>query len=416
MNSVTVNKVKNLKGIVKISGSKNAAIPILCTSLLASNRVILKNIPRISDVYKLIKILRYLNCNVKFKYDKVIIDNSSVEYKPLTIKECSEIRGSYYLIGVMLYLFNKCEIILPGGCKIGKRPIDAHIDAYKAMGYNVSYENDVLIINADNIPKVFNYKMTKSSVGASINTIIGSLRFNNAVLENLVLEPEALDLIEFLKVLGFKIDALENKCVIKGASLNNNKISYMIISDRMEAMTFIIMGLLCGDIKIKNANINHIRYPLDLLINAKYNIVKEKKYIRAIKSRGEAFSIKTNTYPFFPTDMQPLFGVLLALSRGMCIVEETIFENRLQIYKDINSSGGNINVIGNKAYITGVSELNPNNYTSLDLRHSAALLLLILKFGGTVENLSLLERGYEDFFFKLKLLGANFKLKLKKRL
>ena len=320
------------------------------------------------------------------------------------------------MIGVMLYLFNKCEIIMPGGCKIGQRPIDAHIDAYKAMGYDVSYVNDILVIKPNIIASTFNYTMTKQSVGASINTIIGALRFDNAKIDNLVLEPEALDLIDFLKKLGFKIEALASKCVIKKSIITNNIIKHTIIPDRMEAMTFIIMGLLCGDIKIKNANPNHMIYPLDLLINSKYNIVINDKYIRAIKSRGEAFNIKTDVYPFFPTDMQPLFGLLLSLSKGTCIIEETIFENRLQIYKDIDSSGGNINIIGNKAFITGVDNLIPNNYTSVDLRHSAALMLLILKFGGAVNNLSLLERGYEDFFFKIKQLGANFKLKSKKRL
>lgn len=416
MDSVTINKVKKLKGIVKVSGSKNAAIPILCASLLANNKVELKNVPRISDVIKIIKILKYLNCYVKFRNDKVIIDNENMIYKPLVIKECSEIRGSYYLIGVMLYLYNKCEILLPGGCKIGKRPIDAHIDAFEAMGYNVVYDDEILSITLNNNVKEFKYKMIKPSVGASINTILASLKFDNSVLENLVLEPEALDLIEFLKKLGFKIDALKDKCVIKGHVPMDFKISHMIIPDRVEAMTFIIMGLLCGDIKIKNVKSNHIRYPLELLLNANYNIKIEKGYIQAIKSRGKCINIKTDIYPLFPTDMQPLFGVLSSLGIGMCVIEETIFENRLQIYNDINASGGSVNIIGNKAYITGVEKLNSNIYRAYDLRHAASLMLLVLKFGGKVQNLSVLERGYEDFFFKLKLLGANFKLKSKKRL
>lgn len=416
MNSVTIKKAQILKGTVKISGSKNAAIPIICTSLLSSNRVILKNIPRITDIFKLIKILKYLGCKISFKSDKLVIDNKNIQYKPLTIKECSEIRGSYYLIGVMLYLYNKCQILLPGGCKIGKRPIDAHIAAFEAMGYKVEYNNDTLTIYLEKEINSFSYKMTKPSVGASINTIIAALSFSNAIIDDLVLEPEALDLIEFLKKLGFQINAFKNKCVIKGNKLDNLSISHMIIPDRIEAMTFIIMGLLCGDIKIKNVNQNHIIYPLDLLINSKYNIIKNKKYIRAKKSRGEAFDITTNVYPFFPTDMQPLFGVLLSLSRGSAVVEETIFENRLEIYKDINNSGGNINIIGNKVFIDGVEELMPNNYTAYDLRHAAALMLLVLRFGGSVDDLSLLERGYEDFFFKIKLLGANFTIKSKKRL
>lgn len=411
MKSIKVKRVKELKGIVKISGSKNAAIPIICTSIITKDIVKLKNIPRISDLLKLLKILKYLNCKIKFKGNTLKINSKNIKYKPLTIKECGEIRGSYYLIPAMLYLFNQCEILLPGGCNIGKRPIDAHISVFNAMGYKTNIEDNILKVEIEKNIKEFHYAMTKPSVGASINALLCALKCDYAVIESLVLEPEGLDLIEYLKCLGFQIDTLNNKCVFKGYKYSNKKIVYDIIPDRMEAMTFIVMGLLCGSIKVKNVNIHHIKYPLDLLIQSNYNLKIGKNYIKAVKSRGNSFDVKTDIYPLFPTDMQPIIGVLLAYSRGSCVIEETIFENRLQIYKDLIEVGASINIIDNKAYIIGGATLKPGNFKCLDLRHSAAVMLLALKNGGIVENIQLLQRGYEDFFYKIKLLGANFSLK-----
>ncbi len=411
MDRIRINKVKELKGSVRVSGSKNAAIPILCTSLIAKKEVILKNVPKISDILKLITIIKYLNCKVKWKKNALIINSINIEYKPLTIKECSEIRGSYYLIPIMLLLFRRCVIALPGGCKIGKRPIDAHIAAFEALGYKVLFKDNVLTLEKEKDVEKFQYIMSKQSVGASINTILCSLSCSYAVIDNLVLEPEGLAVIDFLKKLGYKVDALAHKCVYKGYEpIKVKKFSFEIIPDRMEAMTFIIMGLLCGKLKIKNVNVDHLKYPLDLLIQAKYKIKKGKNFVQVFHSRRNSFNIKTDIYPLFPTDMQPLFGVLLAYSRGSCTIEETIFENRLQIYKDLFNVGASINLIDNKAYIIGGNMLRPGNFTCVDLRHAAAIMLLLLKTGGKADQIYLLQRGYDNFFNKIKSLGAKFSI------
>ena len=412
MNMITINKVNELRGAVKISGSKNAAIPILCTSILARKKVIFKNIPKISDIKIIIKILRYLNCKIKSGINSLIIDSSKIKYKSLAIKECTELRGSYYFIPVFLYLFDKCDILLPGGCNIGARPIDAHLDAFKAFGYKCVIEENHLWIRRELDIKEPTYKMTKESVGASINAIIAVLKCEYAIIDNLVLEPEALDVISFLKELGFEMDALKQRLVYRGYKENTEKvIKYSIIPDRIEAMTFIVMGLLCGDIKVKNINADHLKYPLDLLVKAGYDIKIKKDYIRAIKSIGNSFDIKTDIYPFFPTDMQPIFGVLLAYSKGSCVIEEAIFENRMHIYNDLNSIGASVNVIGNKAYIIGSNIKGAINLSCKDLRHSAALMLLLLRNGGRLSNINLINRGYDAFFYKIRSLGCNFKIK-----
>lgn len=413
LDKIIIKKPTKLKGTVKISGSKNAAIPILCTSLLSRGKVVLKNVPKITDILKLCRILKRIHCRIKWFMNTLTIDSSEISYEPLVFKECMQIRGSYYLIPVFLYLFGKCEIALPGGCKIGRRPIDIHLEAFKAFGYNsYTVDNILSVIKNDSQNKEVQYTMSKQSVGASINAILTSLHCSYATIDNLVLEPEALAVVELLNQMGYDVVALRSKCVYKGyKGPQSQKIKYRIIPDRMEAMTFIVMGLLCGKIKVKGINIHHMKYPLDLLIRAKYKLRFGKKYIIAYESRGNSFDIQTEVYPLFPTDLQPIFGVLLAHSRGTCTVEEKIFENRMQIYHDMISSGAGINVIDNKAYIIGGTVLSVNTYTCSDLRQAAAVLILVLKHGGTVENIELIQRGYEALFFKLRMLGARFALK-----
>lgn len=411
LKSIIIHKPCELKGSIKISGSKNAALPILCTSLLAKDTVYLHQVPKIADIDKMITIMRYLNCKVKRRKNTLKIQSKNIRYKPLTIPEFSQIRGSYYFIPVLLYLFKRCEISLPGGCKIGQRPIDAHLKAFEAMGYAIRQEKEYLIIEQKEKIKKIHYTMSKVSVGASINAILCSLGSEYAVIDNVLLEPEGLSVVAFLNQLGYRVLTLNQRCVFKGYEPNFKKYEFRIIPDRIEAMTFVLMGLLCGKIKVKNVVVNHIRYPLDCLSKANYKVKVKKNSIKAYRSRGNSFDIKTEVYPFFPTDMQSIFGVLLAHSRGNCVIEETIFENRMQIYKDMIDLGAGINLIGNKAYIIGEEGLQSGTIVCTDLRQSAAAVLYVLKNGGRAENVELIERGYEKFWKKIKSLGAKFSIK-----
>ena len=399
-----------LKGKVNISGSKNAAIPIICTSILKKGKVLLQNIPRISDIFILLKIIKELNCKIFFIQNTLIIDSTNIKYKSLNNEEVRKIRGSYYLIGPLLYLFGKCEIALPGGCSIGERPIDAHIDMLKAYGNKVEIINNVLYAVKIKEEKEITYEMIKPSVGASINAIICATLLNRVVLNNIVIEPEAKDVIEFMKKLGFEIIYNQEECIIYNNVCNNKIVKHKIIPDRIEAMTFIVLGLLTGNIKVCNSNVEDYQYPLNLLLNAGYNIKIKNNKIISKKSRGKAFDIETGIYPKFPTDMQPLFGVLLSVARGSSKITETIFENRMHIYNDLISSKGCINIIDNQAYIMGVDKLSYNNYETKDLRHAAGVILLALTYGGIVDNIDILNRGYEAFFFKIRQLRAVFKI------
>lgn len=400
LNSIQINK-RRLNGTVHIGGSKNAAIPIICASLL-TERIKLYNVPNILDIKRLLNILVYLGSKIKRTKKWVYLDNRNIIYKPLIIEECSLIRGSYYLIPIMLYLFGRCEILLPGGCKIGKRPIDEHINVIKSMGYIVKEEGSFLFVKNGKACDTFRYTMKKESVGASINAILLSLKTSYAVLDNLLIEPECYSLIEMLKKIGFKINAFNKRCVFKGVYTKVKYTTYKIIPDRIEAMTYIAIGLLCGCVKVKNCNPNDMKYPLDLLISNGYDVVIKNNMVIAKEKRAKAFDISTKGYPFFPTDMQPIFGVILAYSIGSARVEENIFENRMQIYKDLINMGADITLIDNKAYINGTNEIKEYTTCAFDLRHGAALLLLGLKNGGVINNLEVVERGYECLYKKLR--------------
>jgi UDP-N-acetylglucosamine 1-carboxyvinyltransferase len=307
-------------------------------------------------------------------------------------------------------LFGKCEIALPGGCSIGNRPIDAHIDMLKTFGNNVEIKDNVLYVSKEKALDEVIYSMTKNSVGASINAIICSALTNKTMLSGLVIEPEAIDVINFMKELGYEIISNHSECIIYNKVYNPKIIKYKIIPDRIEAMTFVIMGLLTGNIAIKNSIVNHYQYPINLLINAGYNIKIRKNKVIAKKSRGKGFDIETSIYPGFPTDMQPLFAVLLALSKGKSQITENIFENRMQIFDDLTLANACVNVVDNKAYLIGVDNLRNMDYECKDLRQSAAVILLVLSFGGSVNNLEILNRGYESFFYKIRQLRAVFKI------
>lgn len=401
-----------LKGKVRISGSKNASLPIICASLLI-DEVSLIDVPRIKDIEILLDILKKLNCSIRWKHNRLYINSKNIIYKPLTIENISLIRGSYYLIPIMLYLFNRCEIAYPGGCSFDSRPIDLHIELFRSLGYLVDVkENSIIFTQKEKIKKI-SYFIPRLSVGASINAILGALSFDYIVLDGLNIEPEGRSVISFLKNIGFDIMAIGGRCIFKSSRPKVLKYSYRIIPDRMEMMTYIVMGLLCGKVKLFNIDYNQIRYPVDLLIKHGYKIDINKDNIISYKSRGEAFDIETSEYPLLPTDMQPLLGVLSLFSRGYGKIVDNIYPSRIQLYKELNKIA-NINIIGNSVYYIGSDYLATSTVKANDLRNAAGLFLYSLKSGGIILNYKIIERGYQDFYKKIKYLGAKITINSKK--
>ena len=406
--NVKVYGGKTLKGKVRISGSKNAALPIICGSILNKGKVVLKNVTRISDVFDMCKILKYINCKVKFKKNTLIIDSTNINYKPLLLEECQKIRASYYFIGSFLALFQKCEILIPGGCNIGKRPIDYHIKVFTDMGYKCLLKNDILIVTKERNIDYININIPNKSVGASMNAILVGTHFKQGCISNLLVEPECENLVNFLKIMGFNIELFEEKIIYKESNYLKNKVNFSIIPDRIETMTYTVLGLLCGDLVINKCNPKHLLSPLNILVKNGYKIDILQDCLHVYKSVGNQINLKTDVYPGFPTDLQPIFGVLASQTVKDSYIEETVFENRMQIYKDLINSGVECIIQDNKAQIMP-SKIISNNYKAYDLRHGAALIILasIGDKDSIISNFEVILRGYEDIIKKLKKIGVN---------
>ncbi|MDE6407571.1 MAG: UDP-N-acetylglucosamine 1-carboxyvinyltransferase [Anaeroplasmataceae bacterium] len=397
-----------IKGTVFCSGAKNAVIPLLCASLLSKGKVMLRNVPRISDVFDICHILRYLDCKVVFKGHTMLIDNTNLKYKPLFLEECQKIRGSYYFIGVFLALFSKCEILLPGGCKIGSRPIDVHLQAFEDLGFKYFIEDNILTVYKIKVNEEASLVLTKKSVGASINAIFAGLRLNHYEIKNGLYEPEGLDVIHFLQKLGYHL-TLNNEVIrYEKSKLDFKLTKHTVIPDRMEAMTYAILGLLKGEVTVKRVNTNDLTCPLKILKDAGYQISYTETEIYAKKSYGKEMHIITDVYPGFPTDLQSVFGVLSLNTIGKSKIEETVFEKRMQIYYDMRDSGAQCEISGNQAIVTGTNKIHSKNYNACDLRHGAALLLLALLGDkeSIITNFDYVLRGYDDIINRLKALGG----------
>lgn len=405
--NVQINCGSQVKGTVSISGAKNAIIPLLCASLLAKGKVLFKNVPKITDVTATCEVLRKIGCKVFFKGHYLLVDNTYLKYKPLLFDECIKMRGLYYLIGVFLTLFSKCEIYMPGGCKIGKRPIDIHLKAFEDMGYECVVKEKILKITRRTVLSDINISLKDRSVGATINSILAGLSFNSYKIDNTLLEPEGADVICFLKKIGYPIYVSNSLIQYKKIPIEFKFIKHKVIPDRIETLSYLLLGLLKGEILVKGVNLNHIDQPLNLLIEAGYDIKIEEKGIRVKKSTGKGMVIETKPYPDFPTDMQSIFGVLCACQKESSIIVENIFENRMQIYQDLINSGVNCIVEGNKVTINGGSIDIKRSYSACDLRHGMALILIscIENKKVIIENFDYVLRGYDDIFNKLKGIG-----------
>ena len=397
-----------LKGNVTCSGAKNAAIPLICASLLAKGKVLLRNVPRISDVFDICQIVRYLDCKVIFKGHTMLIDNANLKYKPLFYEECKRIRGSYYFIGVFLALFSKCEIWLPGGCKIGARPIDVHLQAFLDLGFKYNLDGNVLTVYKTSAIEEANIQLSKKSVGASLNAMFASIALSRVAITNVLLEPEGLDVLEFLKKIGYNILYTNSQFLFEKTNLDFKLVKHTIVPDRIEALTYIVMGLLLGDVTVKKLRPNTMTFPLELLKQAGFALEVKENEVHAKKSFGKPMQIKTDCYPGFPTDLQSLFGVLFVNTLGKSEIEETIFENRMQIYFDLKASGIDCVVTDNKATVVGSNKVQSRDYTASDLRHGVAILILAMLGDekSKISNVEYVLRGYDDIKNRVKALGA----------
>ena len=401
-----------LKGEVGIGGAKNAALAILAASIMTDETVTLENLPDVRDINVLLEAMQGIGVIVErldrhtVKINGSLVRNVSIEYESI-----KRIRASYYLIGALLGTYKEAEVPLPGGCNIGSRPIDQHLKGFRAIGADVSIEGGAIVAKAERLIGTHIY-MDVVTVGATINVMMAScMAEGKTIIENAAKEPHVVDVANFLNSLGANIKGAGTDVIrIKGVPKLHGGI-YSIIPDQIEAGTFMFAAAITqGDILIKNVIPKHLESISAKLMEIGCSIEEFDDAVRVSRT-GELRSthIKTLPYPGFPTDMQPQAGVTLALSGGISTITESIFENRFRYVDEITRMGASIKVEGNTAIITGVPRLSGAHLSSPDLRAGAALVLASLSAEGisVVDEISLIERGYEDFDMKLRNLGAN---------
>ena len=410
MSKFIIQGGKRLEGEVKISGSKNAALPIIASTILIQGKTTLYNVPNIQDVQTMYEIIKDIGGKVTKKNNKIIIDTSKIHTYEIPENLMRKMRSSVILAGAIIGRYNKAKFSYPGGCEIGSRPIDLHLKGFEKLGIKIKEEYGEIICSAEKIIGM-QINLDFPSVGATENIILAScLAEGTTVLTNAAKEPEIEDLAKFLNKAGAKIKgAGTDRIEITGVK-KLTEISYNIMPDRIESGTYLVAGAITGGIvKITNANPNHIEPVLNKLEEANCILDIGKNYVE-IKApkRVKAVDIKTMPYPGFPTDMQSIFGALLSTAKGTSIITENIFESRYKYVQELNRMGTKIKVEGRSAIIKGTKRIQGANVVALDLRGGASLVLEGLAAKGItqIDNVHYILRGYENMEEKLKKLGA----------
>ena len=406
-----------LVGRVRIEGAKNAVLPLLAATVLASEgKTTLKNVPVLSDVFTMNNVVRGLNTQVDFDQDEniVVVDAT----KPLTeeapYKYVSKMRASIVVLGPILARNGHAKVSMPGGCTIGSRPIDLHLKGLEAMGAQITQTAGYIEARADRLMGAHIY-MDFPSVGATQNIMMAAtLAQGTTVIENAAREPEIVDLALLLNKMGAKVRGAgtENITIIGVEKLHGAE--HNVVQDRIEAGTFMVAAAMTGgDLLIENAIWEHNRPLLSKMQEMGVEVTEEDEGIRVRSdvSKLKAVSVKTLPYPGFPTDMQAQFTALMAIAQGESVMVETVFENRFQHLEEMRRMGLHSDIMRDTARIWGGSSLQGAEVMSTDLRASATLILMgLIAEGETkVSKLVHLDRGYYKFHEKLAALGANIK-------
>ena len=414
MKKIIIDGGQEISGTIKISGAKNSIVALIPASILTSGKCVIKNVPDISDVRILLAIMRELGSEITFENETIIIDNGNVKNKEVTEEFASKLRASYYFMGSLIRKFHKVDIACPGGCVIGSRPIDIHLDSFKKMGIEIDEQQSKFVMTVDEL-KGNHFYLNFPSVGATINIMIAStLAKGQTIIENAAKEPEIANVASFLNSMGAKIfGAGTSKIIIDGVDeLYDGFVE--VIPDRIEAGTYLIIGSLLGNnLTIENIIESHIESMLYKLKEAgiKYESKGNSITITAAKNL-KPINIKTTVYPGFPTDLGQPMSTLLTQCEGECLFEETIYENRLRHIPHLNSMGANIKVFDNQALILGKTPLHGKKVKATDLRAGASMLVAGLIADGRTEiyNIEHLLRGYERIVDKLSQVGVQIKL------
>lgn len=413
MEKIIVRGGNKLNGTVKVEGAKNAVLPVIAASLLASEeKSVICDVPTLSDVYTINEVLRHLGAEVHFENNQVVIDASSALTTEAPFEYVRKMRASVLVMGPLLARTGRSRVALPGGCAIGSRPIDQHLKGFEAMGADIKVGNGFIEAEVSGRLKGAKVYLDFPSVGATENLIMAaSLAEGTTILENVAKEPEIVDLTNYINAMGGKI---------RGAGTGTIKIEgveklhgahHLIIPDRIEAGTFMVAAAITnGNVLVQGAVPEHLTSLIAKMQEMGVTIIEEGEGLRVIgPGQLKAIDIKTMPHPGFPTDMQSQMMALLLCANGTSMITETVFENRFMHAEEFRRMNGNIKIEGRSVIINGPVCLQGAEVAATDLRAGAALILAGLAADGytRVTELKHLDRGYVNFHNKLESLGAD---------
>ena len=414
MKKLEVFGAAKLKGQIRISGSKNASLPILAATLLSDKKVSLTNLPKVKDIETMILLLKSLGSSIENNKKTLTISNNKQTKTFAAYSLVKTMRAGILVLGPLLAKFGKAKVSLPGGCAIGSRPVDIHLQALSKLGVKYKIIQGYVHANAPKGLVGANIKFPKISVGATENLIIAAcLAKGKTKLSNCAIEPEIKDLVNFLIKMGCNIKWTSKRTIKIEGVRNLNEIKYQIMPDRIEAGTYLVAAAVTeGNLKIKNVLPNIIKTEINTLkkIGARIKIKKNEIHIIGNK-KIKSINIKTAPYPGFPTDLQAQIMVLLCKANKKSLIKEDIFENRFMHVAELNRMGAQISTNGNKALVEGKINFAAAELMATDLRASVSLILAALTAKGksVINRIYHLDRGYEDLEKKLKKVGANIK-------
>ncbi len=416
MQKLLIKGKKELNGSILISGSKNATLPILAASILA-NEIKLTNVPLVKDIFTMLELLEFIGIKVKIKKKEKTIElkNQQINIKTLApYKLVKTMRAGVLVLGPLLTKYQKAKVSLPGGCAIGTRPVDLHLLALKKLGAKIKIKNGYIIAEAKRGLIGTKIKFPSISVGATENAILAAFGASGkTILTNCAIEPEILDLVDFLKKLGCNIVISKRKIIIRGKKKKVKNIKHKIIFDRIEAGTYLIAGALIGKkILIKNINPKLIKFELNTLKRMGIKMKISKRWISVYESKFlKKINLSTSPYPGFPTDLQAQLMVLMTQAKGLSKIKENIFENRFMHVPELRRMGARIEIKNKVAQVFGPTKLIGAEVMATDLRASVSLVLagLIADNRTILNRIYHLDRGYEQLEEKLKNCKAEIK-------
>ena len=407
-----------LRGSVTISGSKNAALPILCACVLAEDKCRIENLPNIEDINRLLEILSMLGAGIERISDSIIeIDPSTINGRIVTPEMASKLRAAYYMLGALLARFGEVEITQPGGCRIGQRPMDFHIKGMRALGAEVSERGDVISAKAERLVGA-DIVFDMASVGATINVMLAACRAEGrTTITNAAREPHVVDVANFLNTMGANIRGAGTDIIRINGRQNLHGCTYAVIPDQIEAGTYMIAAAATkGDVIIRNVIPTHLESVTAKLLECGTDVQTRddgNEFVIQVRAseRPRAVNIKTMPYPGFPTDLQQPMSSMLTLAEGRSMVTENLFENRFNHCDELVRMGAKIIVNGRTATIEGVERLYGTSVKVTDLRAGAAMIVAALVAEGTtkIRNIYSIDRGYERLEEKLTALGAGIR-------